>query len=533
MKTKNVLPKIMAILFFIISLASCEEDFNTIGSDILEDQEINAELDDSKTVISYSRKLLPVQTNNLPVYQLGIYNDPVYGKSTVNLLSQVLLRNDAPSFGDCTVLDSVFLYIPYFSEEIVQNNVTTYTLDSIYGDSPINISLFESGFFLRDLDPNSNLENAQNYYSNQGPVFENFLVNNGAENRLFVEINDFKPKNEEVVINDTLSLPPGLRVKLPTDFFKKKIIDMEGTAELINNNNFKEYFRGIYFKAESSNNDGNLFIFDLFDGDSNILNDARITLYYSFRILDPNDPNITCETATGPKSQGELELTFNGINVNVYDNELPMDISDDLSNPDIVNGEESLYLRGGDGIVTVIDLFGEDLDDNGVADELEILREKEWLINEANLIFYVDQNKVLGGASEPERLIIYDIKNSNILVDYNLDITSGEEPVNALNVHLGRLERGSDNHGDFYKIRITSHISNLINKDSTNVPLGLIVSQNVLEAGFQDTENIQSPGIEAVPSSSVVSPQGTVLYGNAAVNGEKRLKLQIYYTEPN
>lgn len=114
-----------------------------------------------------------------------------------------------------------------------------------------------------------------------------------------------------------------------------------------------------------------------------------------------------------------------------------------------------------------------------------------------------------------------------------MDITSGEEPVNALNVHLGRLERGSDNEGDYYKIKITNHISNLINKDSTNVPLGLIVSQNVLQFGFQDIENIQSPGIEKVPSSSVVSPQGTVLYGNASVNENKRIKLQIYYTETN
>jgi len=84
-----------------------------------------------------------------------------------------------------------------------------------------------------------------------------------------------------------------------------------------------------------------------------------------------------------------------------------------------------------------------------------------------------------------------------------------------------------------YKIKLTSHVSNLINKDSTNVPLGLIVSQNVLLAGFQNTENTQSPGIEKVPPRSVVSPEGTILYGNASVNEEKRLKLQIFYTEPN
>jgi len=65
------------------------------------------------------------------------------------------------------------------------------------------------------------------------------------------------------------------------------------------------------------------------------------------------------------------------------------------------------------------------------------------------LFFYVDQDVVQGGDYEPERIIIYDIKNSTILEDYKIDITNGEEPVNAINVHLGRLERGNDDNGDY------------------------------------------------------------------------------------
>ena len=155
------------------------------------------------------------------------------------------------------------------------------------------------------------------------------------------------------------------------------------------------------------------------------------------------------------------------------------------------------------------------------------------LINEANLIFYVDQDNVTGGDAEPERIIIFDIKNNTILEDYKIDITNGEEPVNAINVHLGRLERGSDDQGDYYKITVTAHVSNLINKDSTNVPLGLMVSQNVLLSAYQDTFEEQSPGIDEVPAGSVVSPEGTILFGNATTNEEKRLKLQIFYNEPN
>ncbi|MCZ4238249.1 DUF4270 family protein, partial [Staphylococcus equorum] len=76
-------------------------------------------------------------------------------------------------------------------------------------------------------------------------------------------------------------------------------------------------------------------------------------------------------------------------------------------------------------IISVIELFGKDNDNNGVADQLETLRDKKWLINEANLILYVNQDLMVGGATEPERIVIYDLKNSNVLADYNQDPTNG------------------------------------------------------------------------------------------------------------
>ena len=123
--------------------------------------------------------------------------------------------------------------------------------------------------------------------------------------------------------------------------------------------------------------------------------------------------------------------------------------------------------------------------------------------------------------------------------DYFLDTTSGNEPIDALTTHLGRLVRGSDNVGEYYKIRVTNHISNLVNKDSTNVQLGLIVSQNVLLNAFQVIDSITNlppeglPRIKKVPRSSVISPEGTVLFGNNTSNEDKRLKLQISFIEPN
>jgi len=530
MKTRRTLPATLAILFFIIVMSSCEEDFVTIGTDIIGDQVNDAELYDAGTVVSYSKLLLPIQTNGLPSYQLGVYNDPIYGKTTSNLLSQLFMDVPDPNFGYRTVLDSVVLYIPFYNELTITDNDSVYSVDSLYGNQPINISAYESNYFLREIDPDSNFEEAQLYYSNQSSLFEGFL---GEE---LLAIEDYIPSSDPHILTEKIwdttteafdtirsTIAPGLRAKLPSNFFKEKIIGMAGTTELMNNNNFKEYFRGLYFDTEAINPDGSLFLFNI--------DNASVTMYYRYYenpleidgSIDPDNIEL----------DGTFSFSFAGINVNTFENNIPASIQSALSNSDTINGEERLYLKGGEGIITVIDLFGKDLDENGVADELDILREKEWLINEANLIFYVDQDNVPGGDTEPERITIYDINNNTILEDYKFDITSGEEPVNAVNVHLGRLERGSDDQGDYYKIRITSHVSNLINKDSTNVPLGLLVSHNVLLAGYQDTTEEQSPGIDKVPVGSVISPEGTILYGNATTNEEKRLKLQIFYTEPN
>lgn len=50
-----------------------------------------------------------------------------------------------------------------------------FDLDSIYGDrsKPFNLIVSRSNYFLRDLDPNSNFEQAQEYYSNQD--FSSFI----------------------------------------------------------------------------------------------------------------------------------------------------------------------------------------------------------------------------------------------------------------------------------------------------------------------------------------------------------------------
>lgn len=528
MKVKKLFPELGLIGLLIVGFSSCNEEFSTLDTDIINGN--FSRQDSSFSVKAYSTLLGSVQTNDQQTYKLGMYYDPLYGTSFVDFLGQLEMSSNNPTFPVDTlnpVLEKVILTLPFFSDSDEDSNGNTvYTLDSIYGGTPINVNVYESNYLLRDFDPNTDFEESQKYYSDQGPLFESNL------GELLLQKENFIPSDleTEIIIEglDTLNIAPGFNVELPPAFFQEKIIDQQGQEVLLNNNNFKEYFRGLYFKVSGIEQEGSLFMFNP--------DNAKITLYYSSdtTTLDDNGNQTTDEDGEIVRVLDSYELTFNGINVNTYQNNLPASIVAALENPNTTEGEETLYLQGGgEGITTIIDLFGGDDNQNGI-DDLQELREKKWLINEANLILYVDQSKVTGGSKEPERIMIFDTQNSSILADYNIDLTSNQSPINAITEHLGRLERGSDGKGDYYKIKLTSHISNLINRDSSNVSLGLVVSQNVSYVRFFELQDeVLEGSFDEVPGGCTVSPEGTALHGNLSGDMEKRLKLQLYYTEPD
>jgi len=138
--------------------------------------------------------------------------------------------------------------------------------------------------------------------------------------------------------------------------------------------------------------------------------------------------------------------------------------------------------------------------------------------------------------NEPDRLYLYDATNNSPLVDYDFDNANTTFPRFSRINHLGFLQReSSTDEGVKYKMRITEHLNNLILNDSTNVKLGIGVSANInLENSFFQVDVLTSNDDDAkrVPISSVVYPKSTILYGNNTTNEEKKLYLEVFYTEP-
>ena len=131
---------------------------------------------------------------------------------------------------------------------------------------------------------------------------------------------------------------------------------------------------------------------------------------------------------------------------------------------------------------------------------------------------------------------MYDLNNKRPLIDWGTDNSgSSSKPKYTKLIHDGIIQKQDDGRGLKYRIRITNHIRNLIRKDSTNVRLGLSVTEAI---GLTANVKVKNPtAIDRIPAASLLNPLGTILYGTNIAPGssgyEKRLKLEIYYTKPN
>lgn len=516
MGLKKITKRLTILAVVIFSLIACNEDFNEIGSSIVDSGNFEALLYRNAKLTAKSEKINRIKTNNISAYAIGVYNDPKYGKTTANMLSQVGMSRENPSFGDSPELDSVVLAIPYYSTIKSQGAFEKkYDLDSVFGNGSLKLSVHRSNYFLREFDPSDNYE-PQQYYSDDMEKFENHL-----ETTPLFESNTFKPSKKEIVLvtpkrnpegdeQDTTRMSPQLRIKLPVSYFEDAIMEKEGSEQLLTNPNFIDYFRGIYIKTEQLQDDGFYAILNLRS------DDAGIYLYYKNE--RPNSSSDDDDEEEGDEEEVEYnyntyKLRFAGQAVNVFDTDYQ----------DLPAVDDNLYVKGGEGSMAIVDLF---TDEN----QLDSLRNTEWLINEANLKFYINKNEMPANQKNPQRLMVYDVNNSRPLKDYLLSTDVRENDVlNSRLTHLGRME--TDENGTYYKIRVTNYINDIINNDSTNTRLGLVVSQNVNINSFGKVETSPEE-VSQIPLATVLARNGTVLYGPEAPNG-KALKLEIYYTKPN
>ena len=544
-------------VFFIFLIFSCDKDFTSIDSDVISSE--NA-INFSTSLIDYpliasNLRLNPVKSNNLPSFMLGYNNNPVFGESKASFLGQVIPTEFSPSFGENVVLDSVVLTIPYYSRgvETSEEGDITYEIDSVYGNTPTKLYVYKSNFYLRDFDPSGDFSDSQNYYSNGSLSNSEYINQAEVEAELLFESgvigdgsDDFVPSSERIDLTllDSLgesyvssSIAPAIRLKLnnPNDNFWQSIFfENEGNPELVNPNTFKEFFRGLYIKADGINSEGSMMMLNFASSNT------KLTIHYTSDTSTDSDTDSGGTTTETISSQNEYVLNFTDNLINVYENNFQIDVS----NSNTVEGDERLYLKGGEGYMSTIDLFnGEIQDENGeIVDAFDHFKNSFYdeeneiankIINEAYIEFFVDQTQNI--QDEPDRIYLYNFEQNTALIDYFLDQSVSSTTINAKINHLEPLTRDGDSltgEGVKYKIRITEHLNNLILRDSTNAKLALVVTANV---GSIDNFSILNSGEENrdFPSGAILTPNGTVLHGSQSENIDKRPRIKIYYTDPD
>lgn len=599
--------KFLFILTFI--LTSCNKDYNTVGVDLINNKPFITSIEEIPVFVKMNR-IPPYVSNAISTFQLGVYQDNIYGKSKVSFLSQL-------SFGDVDVDDQfgifkqtdeingmedniaaipeletvkdVFLDIPFYTNvddddndgvinlydvdstdpysdsdgdgvsDVDESNAgqnplnedtdgdgildgedtesinpngggTTYELDSLIGNAlaKFKLKVSELDYFLRPFDPDDNFESYQKYFSSNN-IPDNFsgtvLFDQEVEinSNELVFFNEDDPDTEEDDESETVKerLTPRIRVPLDKDFFQSKIVDKEDSDELSNLDNFKLYFKGIVIDA-----------YDFSDPLLMILNfsEAEIRIVYDYQQYNKNNTEDDTSDDTVESIEKNYMLKLAGTKLNSFKHD-PYPESVNNAIRDTINNPESVYLKGGEGIMAEIELFK----NNDGVDVLEEIRSKDWLINEANLSVYIskDMLSASGGIIEPSRLYLYDINNKAPLIDYFIDNSAGSKEYQNKVIHGGSIELDEDKNGLMYKIRISEHIKNVVRNDSTNVKLGLVVSHDI-----NNTLNIEVETKDLMtftPGSSAISPLGTILIGPSpsAEYYDKRMRLDLYYTKIN
>lgn len=257
----EILPRLTEAKFFLIVcvllsvfVTSCDES-SVVGLDVQPTNDLlNVSYVDTTTLITKTVKMDSLRTDETIMNYvttdalLGIYLDPIFGKSTASIYTQLKLNTDNPGFGTNPIIDSVVVSLVYNSlyygktEKVMQNvNIFEITEDL----------KVENSYYSANSLSTSAVDLANSYA---------FIPNLTKTDTIFGE-----------------ALKPQLRIPLDNNF-GQSILNNQGTINLSNNTSFQSYLKGFYITTENTvslnSGEGNILRYNLSDSQT------RLTLYY-------------------------------------------------------------------------------------------------------------------------------------------------------------------------------------------------------------------------------------------------------------
>jgi hypothetical protein len=411
-----------------------------------------------------------------------------------------------------------------------------YEIDSIYGNrnASFDLKVYELTYYLHQLDVENNFEYNAEYFSDQdfyangfsGQVLHDDNINLNLEEVPILYYQD----DPETTVIETGQVEyyesPRIRVPLNVEFFQRRLMNFEGLDQLKNADNFNHHLRGLIVKADNFSDD----LYMLLD-----ISNAQVVLEYNYNFYNSKGTATTDDDVIERRKKSN-SMPLGGVYVNHYSYQDPNEeVQQVISSSSEGTPSNRIFLQG-PRLTSKIKLFAENEFD--LPNVIYELASQDVIINEANLVLNIDKSAHdLSHELLPNRLYLYSYNNGATLEDYNKDFTIDYNlgSVNANKyVFGGMLEYDSNNKPDRYKFNITNHVNNIINKDSLNIDLGLVVNSNIeditLRRAFTNPQNNKT----LIPTSVIVSPYSVVLYGshpNDSISFYKRLSLEILYTK--
>jgi len=600
--------KLLVSVTLILVISSCNQDFHPVGEALFIDQTLET-LTESFPTFTFQEKLKKVQTNGLPLMQLGKINHPIFGQAEASFTAQLTIPNnlffgnhrqqfeDEPDDSDPNLIPEnetvkfVYLDIPFFTNQddadndgvidsldadpndplsnsdgdeltdliefqsqlnplssdsdgdgildhndddnaTYQSGNNVYQIDSVYGnrEATFNLKVYELGAYLNELDPSDNFETTQAFYSTQDYYEEGFsraVLHDDIISLNFDEIRiNYKEDDPETPdVDETLQvetrLSPRLRVPLDIGFFQENFIDKEGSTDLETSVNFQKALRGIIIRAEDFSED----LYMLLD-----IQNAAVNIVYEYDDYQTQGTLGDTSDDTVEKVEKEISLAFNGIRINTLKNSLfDAAVQEQLIASSNNTPTNRLYVQSGT-FLGKIRLF--DIENQNENELIESLRGQSWLINEANLIFYIDPNLASSKELLAQRLYLFAYNSGFPLSDYVSDGSVSNFGRNSNKKIFGGLLEYDDNNVPYrYKFNITDHISNIIRNDSINFDLGLVVNADInnitpIKAVTESEQDL------VYPLTATLNPLGAILIGSHpdASSEDKKVRLELIYS---
>jgi hypothetical protein len=600
--------KLLVSVTLILVISSCNQDFHPVGEALFIDQTLET-LTESFPTFTFQEKLKKVQTNGLPLMQLGKINHPIFGQAEASFTAQLTIPNnlffgnhrqqfeDEPDDSDPNLIPEnetvkfVYLDIPFFTNQddadndgvidsldadpndplsnsdgdeltdliefqsqlnplssdsdgdgildhndddnaTYQSGNNVYQIDSVYGnrEATFNLKVYELGAYLNELDPSDNFETTQAFYSTQdyyeegfsrAVLYDDIISLNFDEIRINYKEDDPETPDVDETLQVETRLSPRLRVPLDIGFFQENFIDKEGSTDLETSVNFQKALRGIIIRAEDFSED----LYMLLD-----IQNAAVNIVYEYDDYQTQGTLGDTSDDTVEKVEKEISLAFNGIRINTLKNSLfDAAVQEQLIASSNNTPTNRLYVQSGT-FLGKIRLF--DIENQNENELIESLRGQSWLINEANLIFYIDPNLASSQELLAQRLYLFAYNSGFPLSDYVSDGSVSNFGRNSNKKIFGGLLEYDDNNVPYrYKFNITDHISNIIRNDSINFDLGLVVNADInnitpIKAVTESEQDL------VYPLTASLNPLGAILIGSHpdASSEDKKVRLELIYS---